>query len=82
MQRILHIAYQENLVKKGKFSHTRLLTAVCAAFLLFALAACKTATPSPTPTSTAEPTATVAPVFNIQPTTAPYRPSPGRRGHH
>ncbi len=61
-------------MKKALFSPTRLLTAAFAAILLFALAACKTSTP--TPTSTPEVTATLAPVFNVEPTAVPPTPLP------
>jgi peptidylprolyl isomerase len=63
-------------VKKVLFSPTRLLTAAFAAILLFALAACKTSTP--TPTSTPEATATLAPVFNVEPTAETPTPLPTR----
>jgi peptidylprolyl isomerase len=53
-------------VNKALSSPSRLMTAVVAVFLFFALAACKTSTP--TPTSTPDATATLAPVFNIEPT--------------
>jgi peptidylprolyl isomerase len=61
-------------VKKDQYSPTRLLTVAFAAILLFALAACKSSTP--TPTSTPEATATLAPVFNVEPTAVPPTPLP------
>lgn len=61
-------------MKKALYSPTRLLTAAFAAILLFALAACQTSTP--TPTSTPQATATLAPVFNVEPTVEAPTPLP------